>query len=182
MWSTDLANAIERDAVYYARRVRWRIDAEDLAQDGWLAALEFLARRGDADPALVRHVASQGMVATIRREIARPTVEMADATRERLTTRSGDQAIALDVRDVIDELTPYYRTAILSTLDGPPSKTHANLGMTQNTLETALYRARVKLRARLGDAYEHMARKHHKRYGKIGRANAKRRAKTKETA
>lgn len=171
----DLLALIDRDAKYFARVGGPAFEADDMRQDGALAALELLARRGQADAALLRHAASHAMIAALRWARSRPSVEMTDATRERLATRSGDQITAIDVTDAIDSLPANQRAAILSTLDGPASKTHADLGLTRRVLNGRIERARKSLRDRLGAAYAHMARKHPNRYGKIGRANAKKR-------
>lgn len=171
----ELLAKIAIDSKYFARKGGPSVDADDMFQSGVVAILEYVAAKGRADVALLRHVADCAMIDALRRRWARRADELTDGIQGQLASRRSDAGEAIDVRDAIAELSAEYRAAILSTLDGPPSRTHADLGLTAGKLESLLNVARRKLRKRLGDAYAEMDKKHLKRHGK-NRHHARRRA------
>lgn len=168
------------DASRVARRFAWRSDVDDLRQEGLLSILDALAEGRELDPGLARWIAWCRMTkhAAGRRRWA--AAELSEAVAADLVDRQSDMEAVLDVREAIGELSPGQRASILTTLNGFAGETHQDLGITKRAHEARLARARKRLRERLGDAYEHMSRRHPRRYGPTGRAEAKRRAKRRE--
>lgn len=173
----QLSEMIRVDAVRVARRFFWRSEPEDLRQEGLLAILEALADGRELEPALARHIAWCRMTKRAASRRNRPTDGLSETIELDLVDRDCDMEAVLDVREAMGELSTSQRESMLTTLSGTAGQTHQDLGLSKRAHEARLARARKRLRERLGDAYEHMRRRFPMRYGPVGRAEAKRRAK-----
>lgn len=164
----DCLEAIRWEAARVSRRLPWRVDRDDLEQEGALAVWREMAGREAISQAKARVVSRNAMYSEARR-LMRWDRLAPDGEGEDQAEQRPDPEAVLDVRDALERLGETHRQILLLSLGDPPSKLAGGLGLTVSGAAHRLASARKKLRGELGEAYEHMSRKVAVKYSKWAR-------------
>lgn len=164
---SDCLEAVGYEADRLARKSGWRVERDDLFQEGSLGIVERINEGLEINQALARVIARRRMVNYIRwtRKLDRQTPGEEVETWDR---EPSDPDAVLDVRERLGRLSAKDREVLAESLNGPPKEIAERLGIGVSAAKQRLTDARRRLRGGLG-GYEHMTRKHPIKYSKWAR-------------
>lgn len=174
----DQLDAIRFESIAVNRKTGWRVERDDLFQEGALAVLRLIAEGRDVNQALARITARNAMLDLARDAMKWNRVDALNAeTLEQSTfRRPPDVAAILDLREALDRIKATAKTSTYDHLDAEPKQLAGGLGIARQAAASRLHHARRRVREALGDGYAHMSHPPIIKHSKWVTHDAKRRA------